>query len=74
MGQRLAKKLILDTLWPIILGDNKSPGYDVEFVSGINEGTGVDGVGAEAGWVRNTGTSGQDGAPVMVKFHRRVAP
>ena len=73
VGQKLAKSLLIDTWWPMILGDWKNPGYNIEIVSGIKEGIGFDNVGVEAAWIEhNTGTPFQKGEPVMVKFSKRT--
>ena len=73
LGQNLGKILVLDTLWSIINGDETHSGYDVEIVSGVTEGGGIDNVGVEAAWIeQNTGTPFARGDPVMVKFHSRA--
>jgi hypothetical protein len=35
----------------MILGDESNEGYDVEIVSGIKDGVGLDNVGGKAAWV-----------------------
>ena len=72
LGQKLAKLLIVNTWWPMILGDKTNPGYDMEIISGIKEGVGMDNVGVRAAWAtHNTGTPFQLGEAVKVKFSRR---
>jgi len=75
LGQRLGKMGILDILWDIILGDENHAGYNVEILSGIRDGAGVDNVGVEAAWIeRNPGTPFQKGIPVKVRFTNYVKP
>jgi len=63
--------VILDLWWDLIPGNYGHPGYDVEIVSGINEGVGVDNVGAQAAWIEeNPGTTFEK-SPVMT-FKQRT--
>lgn len=71
LGEKIARMMILDTWWAIILGNDEHPGYDMEIISGIREGVGVDNVGAEASWAEdNLGTPNLKGPPVMVRFRK----
>ena len=71
-GEPLGKLMVIDLWWDIILGNEEKPGYDVEIVSGIREGVGVDNVGVEAAWIEeNLGTPFEK-APVMVRFKERM--
>jgi hypothetical protein len=71
-GEPLGRLMVLDLWWDIILGNEKHPGYDVEIVSGIREGVGLDNVGVEAAWIEeNLGTPLEKGA-VMVRFKERM--
>jgi cytochrome P450 len=71
MGEKMARMMILDTWWGIILGDDEHPGYDVEIVSGIQDGVGIDNVGVEGLWAQdNLGTPNGKGE-VKVKFTKR---
>lgn len=73
LGQKLAKVLILDAWWPMLLGDGDNPGYEVEIVSGTREGIGFDNVGVEAAWVEhNSGTPFQKGENVCVRFSKHI--
>ena len=59
--------------WSIILGDDTHPGYDVEIVSGLKEGAGLDNVGVEPAWAEeNLGTPFEKGGPLMVRFIKRL--
>lgn len=72
VGERLGRFMVMDLLWGIILGDDKEPGFDVEIVSGIIEGVGIDNVGVEAAWAEeNLGTPSERGGPVLLRFSRR---
>lgn len=72
LGEKMGRMMVMDILWETLLGDAQYPGYDVEIVSGVREGVGVDGVGVEAAWAEeNLGTPFEKGDPVMVRFHRR---
>lgn len=72
-AEKLGKMMVLDTWWAAILGNESHPGYDVEIVSGVREGVGVDNVGVEASWAEeNLGTPFEKGDPVMVKFRKRI--
>jgi hypothetical protein len=64
--------MVLDLWWSLILGNEEHPGYEVEILSGINEGIGVDNVGVEAAWIEeNLGTPFEK-TPVMVMFKQRI--
>jgi len=70
-GQKLCKRTAVDTFWDVILGSKNSPGYDMEIVSGIVEGVGVDNVGVQPAWIEhNLGTPFQKGEQVRVRFKR----
>jgi len=72
LGQAIGRMMVFDIWWGGILGDEKHPGYDVEIISGVREGVGIDNVGVEGAWAQeNLGTPFELGAPVMVKFKRR---
>lgn len=72
LGQKLGKAMVVDILWEIILGNESHDGYEVEIVSGLRDGVGVDNVGLEAAWVeQNAGTPFQRGESAMVKFTKR---
>jgi len=73
LGEKIGRMMVLDILWDTILGNGDDPGYDIEFVSGIREGVGVDNVGVEPAWTQeNLGTPFEKGQPVMVRFIRRT--
>jgi cytochrome P450 len=73
VAEKLGRMMVLDAWWAAILGDESHPGYDVEIVSGVREGVGIDNVGVEAAWAQeNLGTPFQKGDPVMVKFRKRT--
>ena len=73
LGEKIGRMMVLDILWDTILGNGDDPGYDIEFVSGIREGVGVDNVGVEPAWTQeNLGTPFEKGQPVMVRFMRRT--
>ena len=70
-GEPLGRLMVLDLWWDIILGNDEDPGYDVEIVSGIRDGVGIDNVGVEAAWIEeNLGTPFEK-TPVMVSFMKR---
>jgi cytochrome P450 len=72
VGERLGRFMVMDLLWGIILGNDKEPGFEVEIVSGIIEGVGIDNVGVEAAWAEeNLGTPSEKGGPVLLRFSRR---
>lgn len=72
IGEKLARLMVMDCLWGVILGDDKEPGFNLEIVSGINEGVGIDNVGVEAAWAEeNLGTPSGKGDPVLLRFSRR---
>jgi hypothetical protein len=74
LGEKIARMMVLDILWETLLGNANHPGYDVDIVSGIREGVGIDNVGVEANWAQeNLGTPFEKGEPVMVRFRRRSA-
>jgi hypothetical protein len=69
VGQKLGKTMAVETLWDVILGNEINPGYDVQIVSGIKEGVGMDNVGVQPAWTEhNLGTPFQKGPPVLVRF------
>src|ERR1700738_5353203 len=71
-GEKVGRMLIMDLLWGIVLGNDQHPGYDIEIVSGVCEGVGLDNVGVEPGWLTNNGgTPYEKSDPVMVKFKKR---
>jgi cytochrome P450 len=73
VAEKLGRTMVLDAWWAAILGDESHPGYDVEIISGVREGVGIDNVGVEAAWAQeNLGTPFEKGDPVMVKFRRRI--
>jgi hypothetical protein len=60
----------MDILWEVFLGTDSEPGFDVEVLSGIREGVGVDNVGVEAAWAtENLGTPFEK-SPVMVHIRQ----
>jgi len=74
IGEKLARFMVMDLLWGIILGNKKDPGFDVEIIDGIQDGVGIDGVGVEAAWVEeNLGTPSGKGGPLWIRFSRRQA-
>ena len=74
IGERLARFIAMDILWGFILGDDTESGFDIEIVSGITEGVGIDNVGVEAAWVEeNLGTPVEKGGPVRLRISRRRA-
>lgn len=71
IGQKLGKTMAVETLWDVILGNEINPGYDVQIVSGITQGVGIDNVGVQPAWTEhNLGTPFQRGEPVRVKFRK----
>lgn len=73
LGEKMGRMMVLDILWGTILGNGEHLGFDVELVSGIKEGVGIDNVGVEAAWAEeNLGTPFEKGGPVMVRFKRRT--
>jgi hypothetical protein len=38
--------MVVDTWWDTILGNQAQPGYDMEIISGLKDGVGIDNVGA----------------------------
>ena len=72
LGEKIGRMMVLDILWESVLGNDRHPGFDIEFVEGIQKGVGVDDVGVEAAWAQeNLGTPFEKGKPVMVRFIRR---
>jgi hypothetical protein len=75
VGVKLARLILLDTIWSTILGNDAGPGFDVQIMSGIKEGIGIDDVGVEAKWSEAyLGTPFEKGDPVMVRFKLKSAP
>ena len=73
LGEKMGRTLVMDVFWGLILGTD-GEGYDVEIVSGIKEGVGIDGVGVEAAWAEeNFGTPFERGDPLLVRFKKRSA-
>jgi cytochrome P450 len=76
LGEKLGRMMVMEILWDAILGTSAldaAGGFDVEIVGGLREGVGVDGVGVVANWAEeNLGTPFERGAPVMVRFRKRV--
>ena len=73
LAEKLGKMMVLDAWWAAILGNESHQGYDVEIISGVREGVGIDNVGVEAAWAQeNLGTPFEKGDPVMVKFRKRI--
>jgi cytochrome P450 len=71
LGEKLGKFMVM-VYWSIILGNDEEPGFDVEIVSGVREGLGLDNVGVEGAWAEeNLGTPFEKGDPIMVRFSRR---
>ena len=74
LGERMGRMIVLDLLWNVILGNDEEPGFDMEIISGVRDGVGVDNVGVEPAWVEeNFGTPFEKGEPVMVKFRKRMS-
>lgn len=71
VGGRRAKILVIDMYWENILGNSEHPGYDVEIISGVVDGTGIDNVGVEPAWGENLGTPFAKVDPV-VRFSKRT--
>ena len=71
VGERLTKRLVFDMYWENILGNAAHPGYDIEIISGVVDGIGVDNVGVEAAWGENLGTPFAKIDPV-VRFTKRM--
>ncbi|KAH8916983.1 cytochrome P450 [Atractiella rhizophila] len=66
-GEKLARFMMVDRFFAGLARD-----YDIEFV-GLEEGDGVDGVGAWADWVgRNYGTPFQRGEEVKIKLKKKT--
>lgn len=73
LGEKIGRILVLDILWEGVLGKGKEPGVDIEIVSGIRDGIGVDNVGVEPAWAEeNLGTPFEKGDPVIVRFKKRT--
>lgn len=68
-GERLTRILVLDLYWGKILEDETHAGYDVEFLSGVKQGGGVDNIGVEPEWAGNLGLP-LPKEPVMVRFRK----
>jgi cytochrome P450 len=72
LGERIGKTIVVDVLWGVLLGSDSEAGFDVEVLSGIHDGVGVDNVGVEAAWAEeNLGTPFERGDPVIVQFKKR---
>jgi cytochrome P450 len=72
VGEKLGKTIVIDILWGAFLGTATEPGFDIEILSGIEEGVGIDNVGIEAAWAEeNLGTPFEKGGPVVVRFSKR---
>jgi cytochrome P450 len=72
-GEELGRMMVR-LYWKLILGDDSHPGFDVEIVSGVNDGVGISNVGVAPAWTEeNLGTPFQRGKPVMVRFNKRNA-
>ena len=68
-GEKLGKMFFRDIWWKTILGDIDHSGYDVEIVSGLRDGVGIDNVGVEGAWATdNLGTPFEKGGSLMVRF------
>lgn len=71
-GEELGRMMV-KTYWKLILGDDTHPGFNVEIVSGVKDGVGIDNVGVAPAWTEeNLGTPFQKGSPVMVRFSKRL--
>lgn len=71
LGEKLGKSMVM-MYWSIVLGNDEEPGFDVEIVSGVREGVGLDNVGVEGAWAEeNLGTPFVKGDPVIVRFSKR---
>jgi cytochrome P450 len=67
-GEKLGKMIVIEILWGTFLNG----GFDLELVSGIEDGVGYDGVGIEPAWAEeNLGTPFERGGPIMVRFNKR---
>lgn len=74
LGEKLAKLLVF-LYWSFVLGDENEPGLDVEIISGIKDGVGIDNVGVEAAWAQeNVGTPSEKASdePLMIRFKKRI--
>jgi cytochrome P450 len=70
IGERVGRMMVFDTWWATILGMDGHPGYDIEIISGVQKGVGVDNVGVDGAWAQeNLGTPFEK-VPVMVKFRK----
>jgi sterol 14-demethylase len=66
-GERLSRSLLQGTLWPSLL-DN----YQLEVVSGVKDGEGMDGVGVKPDWGKNLGTPYAGEHEVFIKVTKRA--
>jgi sterol 14-demethylase len=72
LGEKVGRAFV-KIYWSIILGDNVYPGFDIEILSGIKEGVGIDNVGVEAAWTEeNLGTPFEKGGPFTVQIRKRL--
>ena len=72
IGEKLARFLVIDLMWGTILGDDKDLGFNIDVVSGLQEGVGIDNVGIEAAWAdENLGTPSGKGGPVFIRISQR---
>jgi cytochrome P450 len=70
LGEKIGKTIVIDILWDVFLGTEEETGFDVEIVSGLKEGLGVDDVGVEASWAEeNLGTPFEK-SPVIVRLRK----
>ena len=68
-GEELGR-LMVKMYWKLILED---PGFDLEIVSGVKDGVGVNNVGVEPAWTEaNLGTPFERGGPLLVRFNKRT--
>jgi hypothetical protein len=73
LGKKLAKAVVF-LYWSLLLGDERTPGFEVEIISGVKEGRGIDNVGVEGAWItENLGTPMEKSDdPVKVRLRKRT--
>jgi hypothetical protein len=72
LGEKMARMMVMDILWDVILGNDEEPGFDMEIVSGVGDGVGVDNIGVEPAWTeKNLGTPFTKGDSVIIRFKKR---
>jgi len=75
LGEKIGKTIVMDILWQVFLGRDENAAFDIDILSGLHEGVGIDNVGVEAAWAEeNLGTPFERGDPLMVRFNQIASP